>query len=586
MKITTVGGPFTEEYYGIAVSKKRPELLAAVNQALAAVKASGEYDAIVNKYLAPAAATPAATAAAPAATEAAKVDAACAYGGEFKSIEAVDDLTVKFSLCAPDVAFPSKVAFSAFPIWPAAYLEKAGGGGELIEKPIGTGPYMLKEWVRGDHLTLEANPSYWGEKAKTKTVIFRWSKEGAQRLLELQSGTVDGIDNPSPDDFDKIGADAGLKLYPREALNIFYVGMNNTYAPFDNDKVRQALAMGIDRQRIVDNFYPKGSTVADYFTPCAVPGGCEGEKWYGFDPAAAKQMLADAGFPNGFETTITYRDVVRSYLPEPGVVAQDIQAQLAKNLGITAKIVVMETGAFLDATQAGQVQGLFLLGWNADYPDQTNFLDYHFGSGASPYFGKGYPDVWDVLKKAASTVEPAARNQLYGQANGLLKQHVPMVPVAHGGSATVFKATVEGAHASPLADELFKVMSIPGQDQLVWMQNAEPIGLYCADENDGESLRACEQINESLLAYKVGGTEVEPSLAASYEPNADLTEWTFHLRAGVTFHDGSKLTAQDVVTSYTAWWDAASPLHKGRVGDFTYFSALFGAFKNAPQAKQ
>ena len=156
-----------------------------------------------------------------------------------------------------------------------------------------------------------------------------------------------------------------------------------------------------------------------------------------------------------------------------------------------------------------------------------------------------------------------------------------MVPVAHAGSATAFKAEVEGAHASPLGNEYFAVMELPGQDTLVWMQNAEPIGLYCADETDGESLRACEQVNESLLAYEVGGTAVKPALAESYEANNDLTEWTFHLRPGVKFHDGSDLDAQDVITSYEAQWDAASPLHTGRVGDFTYFSALFGAFKNA-----
>ena len=96
------------------------------------------------------------------------------------------------------------------------------------------------------------------------------------------------------------------------------------------------------------------------------------------------------------------------------------------------------------------------------------------------------------------------------------------------------------------------------------------------------NLRACEQVNESLLAYEVGGTAVEPSLAESYEANEELTEWTFHLRSGVKFHDGSELDAQDVIASYTAEWDAASPLHTGRVGDFTYFSALFGGFKNAP----
>jgi ABC-type transport system substrate-binding protein len=124
-----------------------------------------------------------------------------------------------------------------------------------------------------------------------------------------------------------------------------------------------------------------------------------------------------------------------------------------------------------------------------------------------------------------------------------------------------------------------------GRDTLVWMQNAEPIGLYCADETDGESLRVCEQINEALLAYEIGGTAVEPSLAESYEANDDLTEWTFNLREGVKFHDGSDLDAQDVILSYAVQWDAAHPLHVGRDGSFTYFPGLFGQFLNAPPAE-
>jgi ABC-type oligopeptide transport system substrate-binding subunit len=88
----------------------------------------------------------------------------CDYGGEFKKMEAVDQYTVKFTLCAPDVAFPAKVAFSAFAINDTAYLEQTGGGGELIEKPNGTGPYKLKEWKRGDQMIFERNEDYWGEK--------------------------------------------------------------------------------------------------------------------------------------------------------------------------------------------------------------------------------------------------------------------------------------------------------------------------------------------------------------------------------------------------------------------------------------
>jgi ABC-type transport system substrate-binding protein len=509
----------------------------------------------------------------------------CEYGGEFKSIEAVDEYTVKFTLCYPDPAFPSKAAFTAFAIQPKEWLEYTGGTGELLEKPVGTGPYAVAQWKRGEEVIFKRYDGYWGDKAKTPTLVFRWQSEAAARLLELQAGTVHGIDNVGPEDFDKVRADTNLQLLEREGFNIFYVGMNNTYAPFDNEKVRQAIGMGIDRQRIIDNFFPPASIVADYFTPCAVPNGCVGEPWSSFDVAAAKALLTEAGYPDGFATKLYYRDVVRAYLPQPGVVAQDIQAQLKQNLNIDIEIVVMESGAFLDAADSGQLDGLHLLGWNADYPDQTNFLDYHFGAGSSKQFGDKYTDITDVLKQAASLGSDAEREPLYVQANNLLKQHVPMVPVAHGGSAVAFRADVKGGHASPLGNEYFAVVQAPGVDTLVWMQNAEPISLFCADETDGESLRACEQVTESLLAFEVGGTKVEGGLATSCDPNADLTEWTCNLRKNVKFHNGFTLDAADVVASFVLQWDAASPLHKGNTGAFTYFNALFGQFLNAPPAE-
>ena len=518
-KLVMAGQLVTEEKYAVTVQKGDPKkLLPLINAGLKTVQANGEYDAIYTKWIGQkpaaggAAAGPAAAGASQTASNTDTLYSAvdCKYGGELKSIEAVDDNTVKFTLCQSDVAFPSKAAFGSFGVHSEKQLQASGGGGpQLVETPIGTGPYMIDKWVKGDSIILKANPNYWGGKVIPQQLIFKWNKEGAARLLDLQSGTVDGIDNPSPDDFAKIQEDTTLKLYPRDALNVFYLGFNDTKKPFDNEKVRQAIAMGIDRQRIVDNFYPKGSVVADYFTPCTIAGGCEGDAWYKFDPAAAKKLLADAGFPDGFETDLSYRSVFRSYLPEPDQVAQDIQAQLKQNLNITVKLNVMESTAFIDASQAGQV-GLHLLGWGADYPDQTDFLDYHFGKGATKQFGAGFPDLWDVLKKAASTVDPAARIKLYAQANNLVKQHVPMVPVAHGGSATAYKADVKDAHSSPLGNEWFSIMDPGGRAQLTFEQNAEPGGLYCADETDGESLRVCLQINESLLAYKVGGTDVDP----------------------------------------------------------------------------
>jgi len=503
------------------------------------------------------------------------------YTGLMKEIAAVDPLTVQFSLCAPDPAFLSKVAFSPFAIQPSEYLESSGGSGELLEHPIGTGPYMIQEWKRGEEIIYTKNPTYWGEPAFADTLVFRWQTESAARLLELQSGTVDGIDNPGADDFETIANDSNLQLLERPALNVFYVGMTNTHPPFDNELVRQAVAMGIDRQRIVDTFYPPGSTVASHFTPCAIPGGCEGDDWYEFDAEAARALLAEAGFPDGFETTIYYRDVVRGYLPDPNIVAQDLQAQLSENLGITAEIVVMESGAFIEASNAGDLAGFHLLGWGADYPDATNFLDQHFGAGSAPQFGTKFDDLTAVLAQAAMLSSAEERAPLYAEANNLIRQHVPMVPIANGGNGAAFLATVQDAHVSPLTSEIFSRMN-SGKDTFVWMQNAEPISLYCADETDGESLRACEQVTEGLMAYEIGGTGVEPGLATSCDANEDLTVWTCHLREGVTFHDGSALDANDVVLTYAVQWDAAHPLHVGNTGAFTYWSGLWGGFMNAP----
>lgn len=506
----------------------------------------------------------------------------CDYGGAVRSVEAVDEFTVVFTLCGPDPAFLSKMGFSVFGIYPQEWLEWATLPENVearLSAPVGTGPYMVDEWVRGESLTFTANPNYWGTPAKADTLVLRWSTESAARVLELQSGTVSGIDNPGPDDFAVIEADPNLVLQERPALNIFYIAMTNTFEPWDDVNVRKAIAMGIDRQRIVDTFYPRGSEVASHFTPCAIPNGCTGEEWYEFDPEAARQLLADAGFPDGFSTKLYYRDVVRGYLPEVSRVAEDIQAQLRDNLGIEAEIVVMESGAFIEESTAGRLDGLYLLGWGADYPHVTNFLDFHFGA-ANPQFGTPHPEIYEVLQEAAQIADPAEAEPLYVEANNAIKALVPMVPVAHGGNAAAYLATVDVPQASPLTEERF-AFSSDGDETFVFMQNAEPISLFCADETDGESLRGCTQIMEGLYAYVVNDTALEPALAESCDPNEDLSVWTCQLRQGVLFHDGTPFDANDVVATFTMGLDASSPLHQGNTNAWEYYAYLWVALMNA-----
>lgn len=510
------------------------------------------------------------------------------YSGNLKSITAPDPQTVVFDFCNPDVAFLAQIAFSALGIDDADYLIAHAADGSILDQPNGTGPYMLSEWDRGNRMVMTANPNYWNpdRMARTPTFELRWSDESAQRLTELLSGSVDGIDNPGRDDMPTIESDPSLTLYPREGINTFYLGMNNTYEPWNDVRVRQAIAKGIDRQRIVDNFYPPGSVVASHFTPCSFDAACGGEDWWAFDPEGARALLAEAGYPDGFQTKLQLRAAVRPYLPDPPVIAQEIQAQLKQNLNIDATIDLQESGTFLDANDAGQLDGLFMLGWGADFPDTSNFMDYHFGPGTGQKFGDPIPELVDAIRAGGQTSDLSQREADYTTANNIIREQVPADIIAHGGSAAAFKADVDGAHSSPLTSEFFSVMKPGDRDTLVFMQNAEPLSVYCGDETDGESLRACEQIKESLYTYKVGGAAPEPALAKECVPNADLTQWTCTLQDGVTFHDGSTFDASDVIVSFSAQWDMQSPLHVGRAGDFAYWTALIsgGDFLNTPPA--
>lgn len=524
-------------------------------------------------------AAPAEPTAAPAAEVPTKVEAPdCNYGGSIKSIEAVDDYTVKITLCAPDPALPFKLAGDSFAILDSDYLNQTGGDSNAISNnPVGTGPYKLREWKRGEGLTFEAFSDYWGEKAKTPTVVLRWSKEAAQRLLELQSGNADGIANVGPEDFETVEKDPALQLVEISQPNIFYIGFNNTIPPFDDDRVRLAFAYGIDRERIVRDYYPRGSKVATSFVPDSFAVGASPNiPWHEYNPEKAKALLKEAGKEN-LEVTLSYRDVVRGYLPNPGAVAQEIQAQL-KEIGVNVKIEVKESGAFLDSVTAGK-EPFYLLGWGADYPDATNFLDYHFGP-QNQQFGKPYDDIVAALREGASTADLAKRQAAYDKVNELLKKYVPMIPVAHGGVAYAYRADVEGAHVNPVSALVFAAMKVP-RERFVFVQNAEPISLYCADESDGETFTACAQIFEPLLTFKIGTAELQPALAESYESNADLTEWTFKLRKGVKFHNGATFEARDVIATFAAMWDAANPNHKGRTGTFEYWTAYFGSFLNS-----
>jgi peptide/nickel transport system substrate-binding protein len=504
----------------------------------------------------------------------------CDYGGIFKMIHAVDERTVKFILCQPDPAFLAKIANPAFSIQPAEILEDGTKAAALLEKPVGTGPYLLSDWNQ-DLVKLIPFPEYWGEKAR-KDLLFFWESDPENRLTKLVEGAVDSIDLPPPDKYPKILSDANLKLLPRASLDILYLGMNNRFPPFNDEKVRQAIAMGIDRQWLIDTYFPGGTETATHFTPCAVDYGCEFDPWYEFNPEMARQLLAEAGFPNGFKTSLIFRNAARPYLLNPRGAAEGIQIQLKENLAIETELVVMESGEFLQQLYAGKLQGPYLMGWIADYPDVTDFLDMHFGEHASVQFGEKSPELIGVLKEAAKIENGETRRGKYAEANKLIRMLVPMVPLAHVGSAAVYNQAVKNPQASPFSTESFNLMDIPGQPHISFVQSSRPDFLYCAQATEADAFRMCSQISEPLYRYKINSTTTEPALAERCEPNEDLSVWHCYLRAGVRFHNGSTLDANDVVMSYAVQWDASQPMHKQLPEAFSMWEYVWGGFINQP----
>jgi peptide/nickel transport system substrate-binding protein len=508
------------------------------------------------------------------------------YRGEFKRISATDAETVVFELCGPDVAFRSKIAAPAFAIndagWLTSHIDPGTNGPQaIVEEVNGTGPYRLERWSHGSEVSLARNDRYWGDKALNERLIVRWYDNAGQRIAELQNASVDGVDDLDPTAVPAVLDDTGLALTTRPGLNVSYLGFNNTFAPFDNERVRQAIAMGIDRQHIVDTYFPPGSELATHYTPCGIPHGCTGDPWYEYDPILGKEMLAAAGFPDGFDTKIQYSQTPTATLPDPTGVANELKNQLLANLGIRAELVSVPEDTFLADIEAGKVDGIHLLGQSPTLPDATAFLDPRFGPAASAEFGAKFDDIRAALAAGESTTG-AKRDAAYAKANNAIQTHVPMIPIARTASNAAFRADVTGAAISPLRLERFAAMTPGDRRQLVWLTTAEPAGLYCADETDAVSDMVCAQLGESLYGYDPTSAATVPSLAKGCDPDDGLTVWTCTLRSGVTFHDGQVLDANDVVLTFAAQWDAEHKLHRGRDGRFAPFAGLFGGFLNAP----
>ena len=327
------------------------------------------------------------------------------------------------------------------------------------KNPIGTGPYMLKSWKVGDKLEIDANPSYWGPKAKLKRIIFRAIADNAARLQALQTGEIQGYDLVAPQDIATVKGNSKLKTIDRPAFNVGYVGMNQAIPPMNNILVRQAVAYGLDRKSVVDAFYAgRGQTTDQFLPPLVVGYATKDVPQYPFNPTKSIALLKQAGLTPPVKIDFWYpTSVSRPYMPDPSRNFQAFSASLSK-----AGFQVVPHSApwrpdYLGNVQSGKAQ-VFLLGWTGDFGDPANFLNVHFGS-KTDQFGFDNPKLFDLLTRADSETNIAKRTALYQQASIDVMKFLPVVPYVHSKPALAFQKNVQGYVASPVSLESFATVS-------------------------------------------------------------------------------------------------------------------------------
>ncbi len=328
------------------------------------------------------------------------------------------------------------------------------------DHPTGTGPFKFQAYDKANNtVTLVRNDDYWGEKAKSKTLIFKIIPDETARKQELQAGTIDGYDLPNPADWDALKA-AGFNVAIRPAFNILYLGFTQGNNPALADlKVRQAIAYALNRKQFVESQLPDGANVAPIFYPEAVSPFTKDVQTYDYDPQKAKDLLAQAGQSN---LTVNFwwpTEVSRPYMPDPKSVFTAMKSDLE-----AVGIKVNETskpwnGGYLDGVQTAHSADLFLLGWTGDYNTPDNFIGgfftrptNQFNTGAASWG----PELSAALTAADAIPDETQRNAAYDDINKkLMSEYLPGIPISSSPPALVLAANLQGITPSPLTDEKF-----------------------------------------------------------------------------------------------------------------------------------
>jgi peptide/nickel transport system substrate-binding protein len=362
------------------------------------------------------------------------------YLGEVvNSVEAVDSETVKIVLNQPFSPLLNYLAMQNAAIVSPTALEKYKEN--FSQHPVGTGPFVFKEWERDAYIKLDANKDYWGKVPYVDELIFRVVPDVSSRLLELQKGTVCIVQSLNPDQTIALEGNPNVVIAKRAASAIGYFAMNVTVEPLDNVLVRKAINYAIDTQTIIDTIMEGQVTRATTALPEWMPEHNENIPAYPYDPEKAKELLREAGYPDGFTTELWTFAFERSYLPNAVLVAQKIQADL-QNVGIDAKLSVLESAIYWELVNTLKHQ-IAAKGWSTP-PVADQLLRVAMLMEAGTGYGKTPrgQELIEKAKEAAETADEEKRIRIYKDIQQVLYEDTPVILICHPNNIWGYNAKI------------------------------------------------------------------------------------------------------------------------------------------------
>ncbi len=386
-----------------------------------------------------------------------------------KSIEKVDDMTVRITLNKPESPFIANLGMDFASILSAEYAEAmraAGTPDKIDQEPVGTGPFQLVNYQKDAVIRYQAHPDYWAGRAKIDNLIFSITPDAAVAYAKLKAGECHLIPYPNPADLDAMMNDPDLTVLSQEGLNVGYLAFNTDAAspafqgrehPFGDVRVRQALNHAINKAAIIQGIYLGAGKPAKNPIPPTIWSYNEDIQDYTYDPETAKALLAAAGYPDGFKTNIWAMPVKRPYNPNAARMAEMIQEDW-KKVGVEAEIVTFEWGEYLKRSKQGEHQTL-LLGWTGDNGDPDNFLYVLLGCEAAKDSANRarwcHPAFDDLLIQAKRTADVEERTDLYRQAQVIFKEEAPWVTIAHSVVFKPMRKDVQDFKIDPFGGHIF-----------------------------------------------------------------------------------------------------------------------------------